>query len=91
MTPRMIAGCTVAVIGFCLYSHAKMAARPAGPPAGTDVEAAAKIGTAEKAGDLLPVLVPAKGGTPSKLARASSGERRESRGTIKAVRFDRNA
>ena len=87
MTPRMMAGCTVAIIGFCLYSHAKMAAKPAGPPAGADVEVA-KIGSEKEA--LLPILAPGKGGSPSKLARASSGER-SSRGTIKAVRFDRSS
>lgn len=92
MTPRMMAGCTVAIIGFCLYSHAKMAAKPVGPAAGADVEAA-KIGSEKD--NLLPILAPGKGGSnkegsPSKLARASSGER-SARGTIKAVRFDRSS
>ncbi|CAL8467409.1 g6947 [Coccomyxa elongata] len=86
MTLRMMIGCAVAIAGFCLYSHARMAAKPAGPPNG-DPEAAG-----EKEA-LLPVLEPGKGGSlssPSKLARVSSGERRQQTGgTIKAVRFDR--
>ncbi len=41
MTLRMMIGCAVAIAGFCLYSHARMAAKPAGPPNG-DPEAAAE-------------------------------------------------
>lgn len=39
MTLRMMIGCAVAIAGFCLYSHTRMAAKPAGLPNG-DVEAA---------------------------------------------------
>ena len=47
MTPRMMIGCAGAILGFCLYSHAKlMAARAAAPaapaaahaPAASDME-----------------------------------------------------
>lgn len=33
MTLRMIAGCALAILGFCLYSHAKLAAFSAKNPA----------------------------------------------------------
>lgn len=39
MTLKMMAGCALAIGGFCIYSHTKMYAR-APQPTPTDVEAA---------------------------------------------------
>ena len=41
MTVKMIMGCALAIGGFCIYSHAKMYAKPQAPPASAaDLEAA---------------------------------------------------
>ena len=41
MTVKMVMGCALAIGGFCIYSHAKMYAKPQAPqPAAADLEAA---------------------------------------------------
>ena len=73
MTPRMMIGCGAAIIGFCLYSHAKlMAARAQGdaaagaakpPVLATDLEAplltkASLTTAAQQHGEKAPLLGP---------------------------------
>ena len=43
MTVKMMMGCALAIGGFCIYSHAKMYAKPQAPQASAaDLEAAAQ-------------------------------------------------
>lgn len=91
MTLHMMVGCAVAILGFCLYSHAKMAAKPLAQ-AVVDLEA---VGQKEQQSLLAALALEKCGQSPAKLARAGSGERERVRqqagGLIKAVRFDRAA
>ena len=54
MTVKMIMGCALAIAGFCIYSHAKMYAKPQAPqPTAADVEAAQQKVIAHAAQNLL--------------------------------------
>ena len=101
MTPRMMIGCAAAILGFCLYSHARMAvARAADSTASAAVsadeastaEAAGRAGARDVAGVKAPLLLgPALGGKCLEEAPLPGMKRAGSSGLIKAVRFARSA
>ena len=99
MTPRMIIGCAAAILGFYLYSHARMAAGRAASAAAvlpadattSNIETAGKAGTLDVAGIKTPLLVPALGAKCIEDAPLPKINRVGSNSLIKAVRFARSA